>query len=133
MLINELRMALGDDSPHLTANDQLRANVRALMDIRNWTQAEFAERLQRSQPWLSKRLTGTTPFQIEDLDLMAHVFGLSPAEMLCIGYGKWDRRQTPDRRMAPDRRQGAFAKVRDQMKEPLPAWAHQPGHEPEGT
>lgn len=98
-------MALGHEHAPLSVNDQLRENVRVLMDARRLTQAQLAERLGQSQPWLSKRLTGTTPFHIEDLDALAHVFALSPAELLQPGYGKWDRR-THDivRRVCPDRR-----------------------------
>jgi transcriptional regulator with XRE-family HTH domain len=75
------------------------------MEVRRWTQAQLADRLKVSQPWLSKRLTGTTPFQIEDLDAIAAVFGLSPSDLLCAGYGKWDRRVREDRRSGADRRQ----------------------------
>lgn len=97
-----MRLMLGQTQ---TANDRLRENVRALMDWRRMTQADLAEKLQRSQPWLSKRLTGTTPFQIEDLDALADVFGLSPQELFCQGHGELDRR-TPgsDRRSGVDRR-----------------------------
>lgn len=93
------------DSPTLDANDQVRVNVECLMEMRDWTQVELADRLQRSQPWLSKRLTGATPFQIEDLDLFADVFGLSPAQLLQSGYGKLDRRSGHDRRCGAERRQ----------------------------
>jgi len=103
-------MRLEDDRRPLTANDQIRANVRELMDLRRWTQADLAERLGRSQPWLSKRLTGTTPFQIEDLDTFSAAFGLKPAELLCMGFGKWDRRQTPERRAGDERRRLALGR-----------------------
>jgi transcriptional regulator with XRE-family HTH domain len=80
------------------------ATIKALMEWRRMTQAELAEQLNRSQPWVSKRLTGTTPFQIEDLDLFADAFGLSPAELLQEGHGKLDRRAGGDRRSGADRR-----------------------------
>lgn len=88
----------------LKANDQLRANVRELLDLRRWTQTELADRLGQSQPWLSKRLTGTTPFQIEDVDAIAAAFDLSPSDLLCVGFGQWDRRSMPDRRSGLERR-----------------------------
>ncbi len=99
-------MTLGDGGPPTpkTANEWVQTNVREAMDARGWTQSELAERLGQSQPWLSKRLTGHTPFQIEDLDALARVFGLSPTEWLCAGYGKWDRRRIIDRRGGADRR-----------------------------
>ena len=71
-----LRMTFGT-TPQ-TANEWLRANVQELMDLRRWNQSELAARLHVSQPWLSKRLRGRTPFHMRDLDAIAHVFGLSP-------------------------------------------------------
>jgi len=103
-VLPRLSMTFGDDPAPRTANDWVRANVKEAMELREWTQAEVAARLGVSQPWLSKRLTGTTPFQIEDLDALARIFGLSATEWLCAGYGKWDRRMTTDRRSSPDRR-----------------------------
>lgn len=102
---DRFRMTFGHDAPTpRTANEWVRANVQEAMDVRKWTQAELADRLNRSQPWLSKRLNGTVPFQMEDLDVLAVVFGLSPTEFVCAGYGKWDRRSGNDRRTGPDRR-----------------------------
>ena len=102
---DRLSMTFGQDPPApRTANDWVRANVMEAMNARKWTQAELADRLGRSQPWLSKRLTGTTPFKIEDLDTIAAVFELSPAELLGHGYGKWDRRSGRERRSGFDRR-----------------------------
>jgi transcriptional regulator with XRE-family HTH domain len=94
-----------NDSEAIAANDRVRINVECLMEMRRLTQVELCERLDKSQPWLSKRLTGTTPFQIEDLDLIGDVFGLSPAQLLQEGYGKRDRRCGEDRRTGADRRQ----------------------------
>jgi transcriptional regulator with XRE-family HTH domain len=102
-------MTFGQDAAPQTANDWLRANVRELMDLRRWTQMELAKRLGVSQPWLSKRLTGTTPFQIEDIDAIGAVFGLSPQELLCAGFGKWDRRDGEERRAGHERRRRPHA------------------------
>lgn len=93
------------DSAGAAANDQVRANVEELMAMRGMTQAVLADRLGESQPWLSKRLTGKTPFQMRDLDMIGDVFGLSPAQLLQEGYGKQDRRCGNDRRVCADRRQ----------------------------
>jgi transcriptional regulator with XRE-family HTH domain len=105
MAAHSFRMTYGDEPPGpKTSNEWVIANVKEAMDLRRWTQAELAERLGRSQPWLSKRLSGTTSFQIEDLDALAHVFGLTPQEWICAGYGKWERRVGDDRRSGSDRR-----------------------------
>jgi transcriptional regulator with XRE-family HTH domain len=93
------------DSAVVLANDRVRTNVECLMEMRRMTQAELAEQIGKSQPWLSKRLTGATPFQIEDLDLVGDAFGLSPAQLLQDGYGKRDRRCGEERRSGADRRQ----------------------------
>lgn len=103
-----LRMKIGSVRPHFipaeTANDRLRSNVQALLDWRKMNQSDLASMVGRSQPWLSKRLTGTTPFQIEDLDLLAHAFGLSPQELLCEGHGELNRRTGDERRSGTERR-----------------------------
>lgn len=104
MVRKSLRMTLEQDPPFLTANARIIATVKALMEWRKMTQAELAEQLNRTQPWLSKRLTGTTPFQIEDLDLLGAFFGLSPAELLQDGHGNLDRRTGDERRSGTDRR-----------------------------
>ena len=105
VLPSGLRMKLQDGTPRLTANEQAIATIKALMEWRHMTQADLAGLLHRSQPWLSKRLTGTTPFQIEDLDAFGAVFGLSPAELLQPGHGNLDRRCAADRRCHTERRQ----------------------------
>lgn len=89
----------------VAANDQVRVNVECLMEMHRLTQVQLADRIGRSQSWLSKRLSGTTSFQIEDLDLIGDVFGLSPAQLLQPGHGKLDRRSGQDRRTRTDRRQ----------------------------
>lgn len=99
-------MTFGQDATPRTANEWARANVKELMEVRRMTQAQLAERLGVSQPWLSKRITGTTEFQLGDLDAIGAVFGLSPADLLCAGYGKWDRRSGRERRERAERRQG---------------------------
>ena len=93
------------------AEDQLRRNLLELMEFRRMTQAELADRMGKSQSWVSRRLSGRdwseggSRFQFEDLDVLANIFGLSPAELLLPGYGKWDRRRAGERRCGTDRRQ----------------------------
>jgi transcriptional regulator with XRE-family HTH domain len=97
------RLGIANERP-MTANEQLQINVKELMVWRKLTQAQLSDKLGVSQPWLSKRLTGVTPFQIEDVDAIADAFGLSPAQLLCAGQGQWDRRRGSDRRRGEDRR-----------------------------
>jgi transcriptional regulator with XRE-family HTH domain len=95
------------------AEDQLRRNLLELMEFRRMKQAQLAELLGKSQSWVSRRLSGKSwdaggsRFQFEDLDALARIFGLSPAELLEPGYGSWDRRAGDERRSGTDRRRRA--------------------------
>lgn len=102
------------------AEEQLRRNVRELMKTWKWNQVTLARKIGRSQSWLSRRLKAPsemtdddkddekndhgTRFQFSDLDALAAVFRLSPAELLQPKYGKWDRRSGRERRSGLDRR-----------------------------
>ena len=109
------RLRSGMDDGQESAEQRLRKNLLELMESRRMTQAELAERLGKGQPWLSKRLSGKpwneggSRFQLEDLDAIAHIFGLSPAQLLEPGHGKWDRRSGTERRGGIDRRRPARA------------------------
>lgn len=84
----------------------VRRNVLELMRWRRMNQVTLAERLGKSQPWLSRRLSTTdksTRFQFGDLDAIADVFGVSPAQLMCAGIGEWERRKG-ERRSGEDRR-----------------------------
>ena len=93
-----------------TAEEWLRRNVLELMQFYRMNQTELAEKIGRGQSWLSRRLSGKpwdeggSRFQFEDLDRLAAVFHLSPAELLQPKYGKWDRRSSTERRSHTDRR-----------------------------
>ena len=92
----------------LPADELVRRNIKALMEWRDWTQAEFAARLRKNQPWLSKRLTGKTPFSLEDMDRIAAVFLIPPAALLHPGgIGGFERRSGKDRRSGKERRRMA--------------------------
>jgi transcriptional regulator with XRE-family HTH domain len=90
-----------------SAGELLRRNVLELMRSRGLNQTALATKLGHSQPWLSRRLSGKGGhggrFQFEDVDRLANVFGLSPAQLLCAGQGEWDRRKQ-DRRSGEERR-----------------------------
>lgn len=89
----------------LPAQELVRRNVRTMMDWRGWTQAEMAERVHKTQPWLSKRLNGVVRFQIEDLDQVAAAFLIPLSSLLEPGgLGEYERRTGHDRRSGKDRR-----------------------------
>jgi len=93
----------------------LRRNIEQLMKTRHMKQAELAERVGKSQGWLSKRLNGKlskdggSRFQVQDLDAIAAAFELSPAALLRPGHQNWDRRRSVrDRRSGFDRRNNTW-------------------------
>lgn len=97
------------DPPESDSEACLRQNIQELLKFYGWNQTEFAARLGKDQSWVSRHLSAKPPpkgarFQFEDLDLVAAVFGLSPAELLAMRRGKWDRRTGKDRRCGYDRR-----------------------------
>lgn len=108
--MSRLRLAMEDEIGGSPAEHQLRLNLLELMEFRKMTQADLAQRLGQTQPWLSKRLSGKawteggSRFQLEDLDALSDVFGLSPSELLQPGHGKWDRRRAGERRIGTERR-----------------------------
>lgn len=98
------------DSLDVGAEEQLRQNLLEILEFRRMKQTDLADRLGRSQSWVSKRLTGKASgrgsrFQLSDLDALSAIFGLSPSELLQPAYGKRDRRSGHERRQRPDRRQ----------------------------
>ena len=109
--MQRLRLAMAEGGGHeVSAEEWLRRNVLDLMEFYRMKQATLAERIGRSQSWLSRRLSGKSwdqggsRFQFEDLDALAAVFGLSPAELLEPKYGEWNRRTGHERRSGTDRR-----------------------------
>jgi len=86
---------------------QLLENIRELMRTYRMKQADFAAKLGRSQPWVSKRMSRNpdqaNKWKVEDLDALERVFQLSPWELLRPGHGRLDRRAA-HRRSGDDRR-----------------------------
>lgn len=87
-----------------TAEDLLRQKIAVLLHQRGWSQIEFAERLGKSQAWVSRKLTGVQAFRLRDLDAIAGLFAISLPELFFDEYGQWDRRSGGDRRKQDRRR-----------------------------
>jgi hypothetical protein len=88
-----------------SSSDVLRRNVLELMEWRKWNQADLASSIDRTQPWLSKRLTGKTRFNVDDIERIAGAFLIAPHTLLYEGgIGQWERRCGRDRRAGADRR-----------------------------
>lgn len=57
-------------------------SVRVLMALDQTTQRQLAERLGVSQQAVSARLTGRTPWDVNDLDGIAAAFGVTAVDLL---------------------------------------------------
>jgi transcriptional regulator with XRE-family HTH domain len=66
--------------PPLTV--RVAEEVRALMARRRITGAEMARRLDVSQMWISYRLNGRQPIDLNDLEKIARVLGVQPLDLL---------------------------------------------------
>lgn len=89
---------------------KFRARLRSLMHGKRWNQSETARRLKVirkvwDQPRLNRVLSGDQPPTLDDLDDLARVFVIRPAELLVDEFGQVDRRAGGDRRSGVERRQ----------------------------
>jgi transcriptional regulator with XRE-family HTH domain len=60
-------------------SERVAAEVRALMGRYNVTQMDLTRVLGVSQTGISKRLRGITPFDADEIGVLAHHFGVSPS------------------------------------------------------
>ena len=67
---------------HLTTRDVVAANVRAEAARLGYNQSRLGEMLGISQPSVNKRWTGKRPWQLEELDSLATVLGISVADLV---------------------------------------------------
>lgn len=68
--------------PSNSTAERIISNIRAEMARRNHTQTSLASKLNRSQQFLSRRLSGQVPFDIEDLLSIATALDIELAELL---------------------------------------------------
>ncbi len=59
------------------------------MGRRRATQADLAEALGKSQPYVSRRLSGEVPFDIDDLYRLADYFGVEVTDLLGSPKSAW--------------------------------------------
>ena len=65
-----------------TATARVAATIRAELARRRIPQTIVAERLGMSQPSLSRRLTGDTPFDVNELAIVAEILGIPLATLI---------------------------------------------------
>lgn len=66
--------------PNLT--EQVAEEIRVLLTRRRMSGRQLAARLGVSQTWLSSRLVGSTPIDLNDLQRIAEVLQVTPADLL---------------------------------------------------
>ncbi len=64
-----------------------RERLKRLRVARGWSQSQLAERLNRPQPWVSRREVGTTPWRPDEVAEVAEVFGWK-AETILLPPGE---------------------------------------------
>lgn len=65
--------------------DRVAAEARAWRGRLNITQVEIARALNLSQPQVSARMRGHVAFSLEEVEVLADLFGIEPAELLGMG------------------------------------------------
>lgn len=70
------------------------------MGRRRATQADLADALGKSQPYVSRRLSGEVPFDIDDLFRLAHYFDVEVTRLLGSPYTAWFTAADPGTRDA---------------------------------
>lgn len=65
-----------------TLTDQIAEEIRSWMGRRQMSQAELSRQLNVSKMWVSYRLSGTQPIDVNDLDRIASVLGVGVVDLL---------------------------------------------------
>lgn len=66
----------------LSATVRIADNIRAEMARKRLTQGDLAEHLNCSQAAVSRRLSGHTPFDVNELQTIADLLGVAPAYLI---------------------------------------------------
>lgn len=66
----------------MPTNQDIAANVRAEAARRQVTQAQLAERLELTQPGMSRRMLGRVPFSASELATVADVLEIPVANLI---------------------------------------------------
>lgn len=56
--------------------------IRVILARKRWSAAELARRTGLKQPYVSRRMTGETAFDLDDLEVIARELGVSVTELL---------------------------------------------------
>jgi transcriptional regulator with XRE-family HTH domain len=67
-----------------TLSERVAEEIRAMLGRRRMSGRQLATKLGVSQTWMSTRLTGTTPIDLNDLERIAAILDVEVAELLPI-------------------------------------------------
>src|SRR5687767_13505210 len=73
---------IGGPSSTVAATIRVATHVRELMARHQLVQADLQKVLGLSQTAVSKRLRGVTPFDVNELDVIAHYFGMTLTQLI---------------------------------------------------
>jgi len=82
-----------DAAPQRMLSDRVAEEVRVALVRRRMSGRELARKLDVSPSWVSYRLTGSQPIDLNDLQRIAEALGLQPVDLLPAG----DTRRYADR------------------------------------
>lgn len=92
----------------MTAQEAITKNVKGLLHFTRRKQADLAEYLGLSQPYVSLLLNGHRQWQIDMLDRLADFFCVTVPSLLIDGEDSHERRCGVDRRLRGDRRRNGY-------------------------
>jgi transcriptional regulator with XRE-family HTH domain len=73
---------MGDVDDKRSLSDRVAEELRAVLARRQISASELARRTGLRQPYLSRRMTGAVPFNLDDLELIAPVLRIEVADLL---------------------------------------------------
>jgi len=65
-----------------TLSERVAEEIRVLMARRRIRQSELARKIGTNDQWLSVRLRGVQPIDLNDLEVIAAALGVTPADLL---------------------------------------------------
>lgn len=76
-----------ETAPPQTLREQVAEEVRALMARRRISGVQLAKRIGKSQTYVWRRLSGETPFDVDDLEALAGALGVPATAFLAVNRG----------------------------------------------
>lgn len=91
MVIDAYAMTSTPTPARTSLSDRVAEEIRAQMGRKRMTQAAMAKALGVSQAWVSYRLVGKQPIDLNDLEAIARVLGVAVAELFPVDVRQSDR------------------------------------------